>query len=263
MRLIIRGHSRSGTTVTRNILSALNGIMLTNEFRMYDSLSSYQTAQSYFKTLSVKCKSGRTMQQLGKRDPKLFVKECIRILGDPLCPDKRLWVHAVEDNLFSNSLRIIGDKTDLRYANKQNLPYFIDNCKHIFIYRDGRDCVASGFRHFKNGMSRSSWATNNITEMSNLWVRSFRHMDSLKEILPSDTYLTMRFEDYKHNPAKVANQIAEFLSIKPHNVLRRIHSHFETTQSHTGYFKTIIPNWQNQFSEKALETLTSLGYING
>ena len=263
MRLIIRGHSRSGTTITRNILSSLNSVMLTNEFRTYDSLSSYKSALSYFKTLSIKCKSGRTMQRVRKRDPDQFIRDCVEALGDPSCQDKRLWVQAVEGVLFPGAHRIIGDKTDLKYANTKNLPSFKDGCKHIFIYRDGRDCVASGFRHFKQGMSRSSWATDNITEMSNLWAESFSYMDSLKDELPLGDYLTIRFEDYKDHPAKLADRIGPFLHIKPRNVLYRILSHFEEGASHTGYYNKLVPKWESQFSEKAMQKLLELDYING
>jgi hypothetical protein len=259
MRLIIKGHSRSGTTITRDIVSSLNKVMLTNEFRTYDRLFAYKSALSYFKTLSIKCKSGRTMRQLGKKSPEAFVEECLQALGNEHSQNKAAWVRAVETVLFAGRFRVIGDKTDLKYRVSDDLYSYPS--KYIFIHRDGRDCVASGLRHFQQGMSRSSWAMGDVAKMSRLWAQSFDQIDKVTDRLSSDDYEVIRFDEYRTNPGGVSNRIGKLLDIKPPNIMRRIQSHFDSKRSHTGYFQAFIPDWEELFSEEAKDKLRMLGYI--
>lgn len=253
MRLILKGSSRCGTTITRDILSAHPEVFLTNELRLYYkstrthagslSLLLDGTPEEYFNNL-LKNINNSNVGKLSSLNKNTFVSDCLQTLTEDTMLGK---IEAAESVLFSNNYKYYGDK-GAPVSIMKKLP----KTKVIFIYRDGRDVASSGAR-FKRGL-KAPWA-NDPKVNAEHWAGNMQtNFNSLEEF---NDCLVIKFEDYIDYPDKNFKLISEFLGLdyKPYKSM----INFE--KMHKGYYTKHWPNWKKEASVSVIKMLERLKYI--
>ena len=257
MRLIIKGSSRCGTTITRRILSKHSDIHITNELRMYcetitQRFGSYpalsaDTPEEYFRSLLKKMRGG---EGIGYHklpvgfNKDTFVSQCLKAIKEDTMINR---VEAVEQVLFSDKFKYCGDKGgDLTILTR------LPNTKIIFIHRDGRDVAVSGAR-FKRGL-KPPWSNNPIAN-AHYWAENMSYIfDQLNQF---EDYIVIRFEDYIDFPAKNFEKFTSFLGLGMMSYTKYINR----KKAHKGYYSKHWPNWKKTATPLTKEMLKELNYI--
>jgi hypothetical protein len=256
MRVIIAGWSRSGTTITRNIVNELSNTSISNECRTYNFLSTTNTFNDYVHFISKRALQRKTLSN---------IKPLLQLLNTNTSANKVDWIKSVEPILYKNCIRF-GDKTGFSFTDDNLLDLVVAglSCQIVYIYRDGRDVVASGKRLYKNKSieKRRSWQNESITAMSDAWANNIFGWTSVRQHFPKGTTIEIRFEDYIHNPVSITKQIADHIKCSTKELKSSINNNFNTITSHHGYHKQLIPNWKDEFSPLAISALQTLGYIS-
>ena len=212
-RILIHGRSRSGTTITREILNRHPDIQIYNEELIY----------------------ART------NDVNEIIKK--------------------EKKFYDNKSKFFGDKFGTPSIRQFKVNKSL-NIKYIYIYRDGRDSVASGFRKNLGPNDKKIWRSKNLKLNSKDWADHYFRWEEAKRNIISDGYwCEIRFEDYIDNPSKNMHIISEFLGIDHKELVKFENQLINEDSSHKGYYSQLIPNWEKEFHPDAIEVLKILGYM--
>lgn len=265
-RLLIHGVGRSGTTVTQRIVNSCPNVWVTNEFILYDLAFGYNlnpgtadaeykrnidTPIDYFISLTKQNSWTKSKEHYWdvptNFDSNLFIEKCkLDMKKDTI----RNRIIAAEKALFGElDLNFFGDKVlNINVLFKLlniNLKY-----KIIYVYKDGRDNIASR-------TNREAWDNRPSVWSNNI----FKWQKLKKQINPND-YIEIRFEDFLYDPDVNAYKIKKLLKLDDiSNIKKEIDKRIDGSKIHIGHYKKIIPNWQEIFKKKDLEALKILGYL--
>ena len=256
MRLLVTGRQRSGTTITRRILNTHPDIWLTNELLLYDFFGGYGKFKSFRKWVKKRFKKTNRQERYAfpfDIDASSFKQQFKKKLGSNT--DLSAKITSAEICIFQNKYKIFGDKGGLGAINtlqEAKLPF-----KLLYLFRDGRDSVASSISRYKGKKDDDSWKTSDTFESSLYWANDIKKWFELKALLKKDDYLEIQFEQFAKNPGEILGEIANFLEVED-----RFDSQiFDNSMAHTERYKKEIPDWQATFSKEAIEVLKELNYM--
>lgn len=255
MRLLVTGRQRSGTTITRALLNTHPDIWITNELLLYDFFSGYGKFQSFSKWVKKRFKKTHRQERYAfpfDIDAASFKRQYKQNLGKRKNLSAK--IIAAEDCIFQNRFSVFGDKGGLgaiRVLQKAGLPF-----KVLYLFRDGRDSVASSISRHKDKKDDDSWKTSDPFESSLYWANEIKKWLELKERLNKDSYIEIQFEKYVDAPDETLEKIAAFLEVDNKFDLNVL----DTSKANIGRYKTELPDWQNSFSKEAVDVLKGLGY---
>lgn len=267
-RVLLRGHHRSGTSILSEILRAEPEIYVSYELGTYDFPLMPGTNEDRIQKILATVHShfaNMTDLRTDGLNIKHEIEERVNTFTSP-----SEFIRTIEDVLFSDRFKIIGDKfptviTQLQIETllENNMPF-----KIIWIYRDGRDVVGSCYRHGgqgrppKVGDTRPLWSCVNPQEGSLRWARTLAYWNDIKSRFNKEVpIMEIRFEDLLKYPQMVAEDIGNFLDIAPDIVYNKIQQKVSGRAAHQGSYKEIIPNWRSEFAPEALDMLKELKYI--
>lgn len=256
MRLLVIGRPRSGTTITRKILSSHPEIWITNELLLYDFFCGHSRMKSFNDW--VKRRFSRNYRQPRyafpfEIDAPTFKKQYKKILDKDSSLTARIM--AAEKCIFQEKYKIFGDKGGYRSAKtlkEIGLPF-----KAIYMYRDGRDSVASSMSRHKDKKDDTSWKTADAYQSSLHWASAIKEWFEIKKLLNTEDYIEIPFEQFMKTPDNVYQRIAEFLDVE--SIFDQ--SLFQPDHANMGRYKRDIPEWKTTFSREAIEVLEELKYI--
>lgn len=235
MRLLITCKSRSGSTLFQGILNHHPDCKIEMEKFIY--------------------RADREMEGNIMKKPSLM---------RALPPEKQLEAET----------RILGNTSNYKvFGDKKNCTFILDKIvkpfRVIYLIRDGRDVVSSEKR---KKSSRWTIAEKSVRNLSKDWAFEVKYW---LENRHKYDQLTIKFEDLIHEPEKTWSHVADFLGIsyesliKEHNAVitskgDRNGYHKSVKQSgdsHIGYYKQWIPDWEKEFHPSAIEILQETKYI--
>jgi hypothetical protein len=173
------------------------------------------------------------------------------------------------ETLQDKSLATIIDLTFSYFCQKENkivwgdhspkyaacLPMIVElfpNAKIIHIIRDGRDCVLSFRRRFKQNIYRSIYQ----------WKKNVKKAMSDGEILGKERYFELRYEKLTFEPEKFMRKLFSFLEIPfTDSVLKSNMPMYEISKESKLKLGTIIPNtgkWKQEFNEIQIKRLSAI-----
>jgi hypothetical protein len=256
MRLLVTGRQRSGTTITRHILNSHPDIWLTNELLLYDFFGGHGKFKSFRKWVKKRFKKTYRQERYAfpfDIDASSFKRQYKETLGSNTSLSAK--ITSAEICIFQKQYKIFGDKGGLGAISalqEARLPF-----KMLYLFRDGRDSVASSISRNKGKKDNASWKTSDPFESSLHWANALKKWFELKALLNKDDYLEIQFEQFVKNPGETLGKIANFLEVED-----RFDRHiFDNSKAHTGRYKRQIPDWRDTFSKEAIEVLKELKYI--
>ena len=265
MRLIVCGCSRSGTTLLNKVLNEIPSVLVSCESRLYQSPWTIRDPAKLIAALTTQIGSPDPIEpNLDRHKVNRAVGLCDRIaafdpkrlIGVPT-PDR---IGMLENALFMDAEHW-GDKTypDTNCFIRME-KYAGPAQKYLYIYRDGRDVVASIYRQTreKNGFGLKVGC--GMREISDKWVLHHRRWQKFADSIDVERTTELRFEDFGEKPHLAAGRISVLLPVLFTDVLAAITSLFVAGSSHIGYHDEHVPNWREEFSPEALELLVELGY---
>ena len=256
MRLLVTGRQRSGTTITRKILNSHPDIWLTNELLLYDFFGGYGKFKSFGKWVKKRFKNTYRQERYAfpfDMDASSFKQQFKETLGGDTSLSAK--ITSAETCIFQNRFKVFGDKGGLGAIStlqEARLPF-----KVLYLYRDGRDSIASSIARYKKKRDNATWKTSDTFESSLHWATELKKWFELKTLLKQDDYLEIQFEQFVKNPGETLGKIAFFLEVED-SFNRNI---FDNSMAHTGRYKNQIPDWRDTFSKEAIEVLEELKYI--
>ena len=135
--------------------------------------------------------------------------------------------------------------------------------KFIHIYRDGRDSVSSGMRMNKVfGPEYRLWKDMNPKINSKDWADAILRWQEAKIFILKERRVDIKFEDYLDNPGKNSDLIASFLEIGGDKLVDIEKRLIKPKESHRGYYKKWVSDWEKTFHPDAIKTLKLLGYVS-
>jgi hypothetical protein len=156
-----------------------------------------------------------------------------------------------------------GDKIETPPLNKLERLSKDKDFKFIHIYRDGRDSVSSGMRMNKVfGKEYRPWKDMNPKINSKHWADAIFRWEEAKKFIPQERRIDIKFEDYLDFPGKNSEFIADLLVIGKDELVIIEKKLVKPDESHRGYYKKWVPDWEISFHSKALEALRLLNYIS-
>lgn len=116
---------------------------------------------------------------------------------------------------ISKSFDIWGDKNNFHINHLDELIEIYQKAKFLHIVRDGRD-VACSYREVMKEKSKSPYAPKLVTGISDIateWLNNVEKVDAFISLLPSDTAMTIMYEDLVHNSLSSVKTICEWLAL--------------------------------------------------
>ena len=261
MRVLLWGQSRSGTTVTAQLLRDAD-VWVQHETRLYCSPLRYSMPSVYFDKLLGRCKNRAKQGHMPINwAAHGFIDRCNKRVKNKR--DKTEWILAAEHELFSG-VPIYGDKTgyDEEITFKRILSVMPKPSKVIYIHRDGRDVVSSGVRYArKKGVYRKTWAMDDPTKLSDHWTNAMEQWYEVRDTIPKKDRCVIRMEDLVHMPDKVAADLNQLTGIPEQQFLASILKNVSVEGSNIGYHQHWVPDWEDQFTDRAIKMLERLKYI--
>lgn len=146
-----------------------------------------------------------------------------------------------------------GDSTPLNTVYFKELYHLFPNAKYIFLFRDGRDVVAS----YKNGGTSAFGELAGVKESTERWLL---HANALQWYKRRTSVLEVSYEAFMNNPVHELERICQFLGVHsmPEN-WRNYRDHIPQTEffkpSHheavrNEPFTDSIGKWKSVLSEK-------------
>lgn len=260
MRILLWGQSRSGTTVVAQLLRDTE-CWVQHEIRLYCSPLRYSSPSVYFDELQAKCLNRAEQGHMPIHwAPHGFVERCNEHVRNEC--SRTEWILAAEQELFG-STSIYGDKTgyDEEITFEKILNVMPKPRKVIYIYRDGRDVVSSGLRHAYKGICRETWAIKDSTKLSDHWTNAMEQWYEVEHTISKQDRCVICMEDLVHRPESVAYGLSELTGVPEEKFLTRILENVSEEDSNIGYYKYWIPDWEDQFTGRAIDMLRQLKYI--
>lgn len=255
-RILVRGQARSGTTITANFLSVPGVSKFSNELGIYDAQirKTAETKKQFLDRVTFRLLSG------GNKYIGLSHDDVRNIIGDlwalPEDISNIQMIKEMEKCFFSDA-KIFGDKIPhtMRVHHIRTLRDGGIDFKAIYMYRDGRDRVASLFRRPKNPKR----PTRTIREESKYWARQ---IDVWKNsVLKTQTeHLNVRFEDYIENTEEVLRSLSDFTEIDYDQIRHNFDRVFKSNNTHRGQHERYF-DWEKEFHPEAIDMLKKLGYV--
>lgn len=277
-RLLVRGQPRSGTTILTQLLFGESDLCTTNELYLYDFLfygahtngkrkTNFEFRNKVFKRLDKSRKyippqidvptvKANLTERINNKQSKL---QCLEI---------------VEDELFQGKFKIIADKVHDTLTDKQLdalVESGIGDFKVVWIYRDGRDVCSSNRRVwqrlYKNGgeelANKNPWASNDMAFAGDRWADRMLELVEMEKRLQTRNIPVMRvkFEDFIDNEDLLVPDLADFVEINCKVLAHNVNTMFNSDKHHCGYYTEWIPNWKEEFTDKAKDILEQFGYI--
>lgn len=135
------------------------------------------------------------------------------------------------------------------------LPILIElfpKAKIIHVIRDGRDCVLSFKRRFRQNIYRGIYQ----------WKKNIQKAKFDGEALSKERYFELRYEELTFEPEKYMRKIFSFLEMPfDESVLKSNMPMFEIAKGCNSKPGAIIPNtgkWRQAFSERQIKRLTDI-----
>lgn len=273
MRILLRGQARSGTSILTAILTREPEMFLGHELRLYDSVFRMRRDNTdTLKDVGKKLRGvhAKRMQKYSRRGQKYGIEmdyeKIIQRLEKKVRNNinKKELMLLFEQEIFGDRFRVFGDKVP-----QPPTPYLVNamlregiDFKIIWIYRDGRDVVASRYRHKVATKIDPHWAISDVKAASNLWAEGMMKWDLFyKDYKDRIPILVVRFEDIIDDREKLITQLSEFVEVNESILRQNIEDKFSDKISHRGYYKEWIPSWEKEFVLPAKMYLAKLGYI--
>lgn len=246
------GSSRSGTTITRNIISRHPKIHITNELRIYSPKLFSKDPGVYFH--SIQRELNRYSNDYHKLPRKLnkkhFASACMKKLKKDTIENRLI---VVEGLLFNNTFEFLGDKGgEIGVINR--LHRLGIKCELIYIHRDGRDVASSGVRSRRN--IKPPWSSDAVANAKH-WAH--RVNTFIKNPVDAKKHIVIRFEDYMLSPGKNMKAIEDFLGVK--GLVKFEKSMIAPKKAHISGYKKHCPNWEKDFPKWVKDVLKELDYV--
>src|SRR6185295_8083814 len=186
--IFLVGSERSGTTLLRLMLDHHPGIAFNGES---DYIVSEISDQGAYPEISRYCASLAT--------DRIFQGSCYRI-------DEHLdYAGMVNDFLDQIRTRANKEMVGATVHHRFRLLRRIwPKARFIYLYRDGRDVATS--------VVRMGWA-GNVYVAADWWLNAEREWDELRDALPQDAWIEVRFEDLIASARQQLERICVFLGV--------------------------------------------------
>lgn len=266
MRILLRGQPRSGTSILAAILTREPEMFVSYELQLYDNVFRMNKDNTdALKDFAERLK-GNHAKRMEKYGIPMDYDAIISSLNNKVHNNinKKDLMLLFEQELFGDRFEVIGDKVP-QPPNPHRINAMLRegiDFKLIYIYRDGRDVVASKYRHKVATNIDPYWATTDIRQASDVWVNKMMQWDlfydDYKDKIP---ILVIRFEDIIDDRDKIVKQLSDFIEVDEDTINKNIEDKFSDKTSHRGYYQKWIPNWEEHFVPPAKMYLKKLGYI--
>lgn len=245
---IILGVQRSGTTL-------LSG-MLNNHSKIYIPAVPFApfVANLYYNLKYEYLSDNNLLKQnaFERFKVELEARRSSKDYINMLNPEKSMrenLLHICREMVAENGKDIYGDKYLDDKDNIFKLTTLHPNAQFIYLIRDGR-AVAKSMR---------DRAYLDMYVSMNNWKREIVKMKILREILPKDRFMEIRYEDILQEPEKAIHQICDFLNIQYEPTMIQL-ERSKVTQIPNAYVKKQIDTkninkWKNGLSKKEIYKL--------
>jgi hypothetical protein len=251
--LIIGGHQRSGTTLLNKLCNFHPDMRMTMEFRMFAALNTPYTdyigslRRDWFKRPIVMLRETHSRKRQLLASAWFLAQYQTRLLPYHF-RGQVIDAEAIRQALAAifPGKRIVGDKYPRYYNNLDELAH-IPDCYRVFIYRDGRDVVASWYARFG-----ARGAKMTLAEVAGRWVRVVEAMER-----NADYVHIIRYEALVTQPRPVMSALADYLGVDVEGFkLNQIH------ESSIGkHRQTLTAAQLAEVMTVAEPTLKRLGYL--
>ena len=168
----------------------------------------------------------------------------------------------IEKNHYDGNAKYFGDKRGTPSIEQFNLLSEL-NIKYIYIYRDGRDSVASAFRiNSFSKPGKAAWRSTDPRINSKDWADHYFIWEEAKaNIIPDGNWCELRFEDYINAPLKNSTIMSKFLGVDLDEMIKLEKRFIKSRETHKGHFTQWVPDWEETFHQEAIEVLKKLEYL--
>ena len=248
-RLFLLGFGRSGTSVTRHVLSSLPSSKILHEVNLYTKVLRASNIQEY--------KMGIANKLVPNRRPSLTAgmvgskfKQRFTLLHKP-SQNKLDWILSAEKALFDNRYDFIGNKFACQGSSLPDLVHLEQlglDFTYVYIYRDVRDVCSSRYKR---------WGHSPV-KTSKKWSRNIHNWRRLQQQLNGPS-MEIKFERLVKAPVGMGREIAKFLSVDYNDVSHAISVCVDRQTSNIGEHKKYKINLRDLHPE-AINTALELGY---
>jgi hypothetical protein len=226
-RLYLLGFGRSGTSVTRRVLSSVASSKVIHEANFYTKALRATSVEEYLNGVSQKLVSGkRPSLTSGVRASKF--RRRFNALATP-SKNPLDWILTCEKVLFDGRYDFIGNKYACQGAALPELLLLEElglTFKYIYIYRDVRDVCSSRFKR---------WGHNPI-KTSMKWSRNICNWEELKKKLDGPS-IDLKFERLVRAPVGTGRELSKFLSVDYSDVAHAVSTSVDKAKANIGEHK--------------------------
>jgi hypothetical protein len=260
MALLIAGHQRSGTTLTKDLCNSHPDIAVTGEFGNFMRLDLPVDAYVHF--IVDRWWRKRNAAILDARRPKgvnmgrnfLFIVRYLRAIGaqQPQVVDAAVIETALKQ-MFPGK-RVVGDKYP-DHVFQLNKISRNENIQTVFIYRDPRDVASSALKRARSEL-RNTWPDElrSPRDIAERWLQTIQLMENNQ-----DRILAIRYEDLVNNPLPILQRLGECLNVDPQGF-----DHTMIRPTSVGKHRSGLTDQEVQeVLDAAGPAMERLGYISG
>lgn len=285
-KIFIVGASRSGTTLLARILDMHPDIYTMNELHYFGDLFEFVTNRENMadkmlikiaSKLFARYKRGLWNDHLEENDIK---SSLMLINGKTSLSGSELFHLFIEHVANDNSVSLVAEQTPRNIYYASDILEAYPDAKLIHIVRDPRAVIASQKKRWLRRKTLNAkniptlemireWISYHPFTMTLLWKKAFKVGP---EVMRSNRYMQLRFEDLVNHPTEVIYRICDFLNVsfvKKMLQITQLDSSVRTTDNtKVGIQKTAVDSWKKvltvgevSFIERRLSTeMEKIGY---